>query len=198
MKVAFAPARICPTSASSMSTSSSICVEIARQREQHRRRHRGDDGLAGGDLAVEHDAVDRRVDRRLRRAWSCPGRPVRAQVPRPPCARARSPVDDVELLLRHRVAFFQRRCSASCVCVHLAKRRLRLRQRGLRLLQLGDELIGVDAGQDLALLHMVVEIDIELVDLARYFRADIDLVAGRKRAGCADIDGEVDRGSRAW
>ncbi len=71
---------------------------------------------------------------------------------------------------------------------HLVERRLRLLERRLGLLELGDELVGVDAGQHLALLHMVVEIGIELVDLAGHFRTDIDLVARRQRARGADID----------
>ena len=79
---------------------------------------------------------------------------------------------------------------------HLAERRLRLRQRRVRLLQLRDELVGVDAGQHLALLHMIVEIGIELVDLAGDFRADIDLIARRQRAGGADGDRQIAVGDR--
>src|SRR5277367_3761122 len=74
--------------------------------------------------------------------------------------------------------------------LRLRECRLRLRQSGLRLLQLGYKLIGVDLGQNLTLLHMVVEIDIQLVDAPRHLRTDIDLSARRERAGCADIHRE--------
>ncbi len=65
-------------------------------------------------------------------------------------------------------------------------RRIGLGERGARLRQLRQKLVGVDARQYLALLHMIIEIDQQRVDAARDFRADIDLVARRQRAGGAD------------
>jgi len=73
---------------------------------------------------------------------------------------------------------------------HLIQSRDGRIQCRLRLLELRHQLVGIDAGEHLALFHMVVEIDFELVDAARHFRADIDLIARRERARGADIDGE--------
>ena len=70
--------------------------------------------------------------------------------------------------------------------------------RGFRLAQAGDVLVervlerlGVDLGEDLVLLHRIVEVDIDRRDLAGDFRADLDLLARLHGAGGGDDAGDV-------
>jgi hypothetical protein len=108
--------------------------------------------LAGRDLAVEHDAVDRRIDRaigeqrlillHLRARKSHAGDRAREIAGR-----------RIQQLARNGIVFVQ--LSVALVRQgRLHQGRLRLRQTGLRLLQLRHILIGVDEGDHLALFHM--------------------------------------------
>ena len=165
-----------------------MCGEVVRDQEQLRGGEAGRDRLARVDVALDDDAVDRRVIDVYDRFCCARWRATRADFSpacatcsaAPPCSSSLVAISpDAE---SSRLRAWSRDDWFACACSFSsspARRRHPARERR------------VDAREELALLDVVVEVDEQRRDLPRDLRADADRGDGIERPGRRDDGLEV-------